>query len=221
MKNILSLKVAGIAALIVFMFGSTNTLAQETTIKAQVWADNWFEFYVDGEVVMTDPVPITTEQSFNAEVFNFDAELPAQLAVHIMDFKEDDSGFEYIGSRRQQMGDGGFIAEFRNENNQVVAVTDSDWVCKVIHQAPLNPSCGSSASPLEACEANILPMPANWASASFDDSGWNNAIVHSFQAVRPHGGYSSYSWQSESQLIWGEDLEIDNTLLCRFTLSES
>ncbi len=169
---------------------------------------------------MTDPVPLMTERSFNAEVFSFEANLPAQIAVHIMDFKEDDSGFEYIGSRRQQMGDGGFIAEFRNDDNQLIAVTDSDWVCKVIHQAPLDPSCGSSASPVDTCQANILPQPANWTLASFDDSGWNPAVVHSFQEVRPHGGYTDYSWQSESQLIWGEDLEIDNTLLCRFTLSE-
>lgn len=204
-------------SLLALVFASTSIYAQET-INVQLWADNWFEFYVEGEVVKTDPVPVTTERSFNAEVFSFEANLPAQIAVHIMDFKEDDSGFEYIGSRRQQMGDGGFLAEFRDASSNLVAVTDSDWVCKVIHQAPLNPSCASDTS---SCQANILPEPAGWTEASFDDSDWPNAIVHSSQAVRPHGGYSNYSWQSETKIIWGEDLEVDNTLLCRFTLSQS
>ena len=200
-------------------FGTTALFAQEQTFTAQAWGDNWFEFYVDGEVVMTDSEPLMKEQSFNAEDFSFKAELPAQIAVVLMDYKEDDSGFEYIGSRRQQMGDGGFIAEIRNEDGELVAATGSDWLCKVIHQAPLNPSCGSSDNPLQACESNILPMPSGWTEAGFDDSGWMNAVVHSSGAVRPRGGYSYYSWDSSSKLIWGEDLEIDNTILCRYTLN--
>lgn len=205
------------------IFVSTSPLAQEAsqTIKAQVWADNWFELYVDGKVVKTDSVPITTERSFNAEVFSFEATLPVQLAVRVMDFKEDDSGFEYIGTHRQQIGDGGFIAEFRDASNNLVAATDSSWRCLVIHQAPLNPACGKSASPIDACESNILPEPPGWTTASFDDSAWPNAVVHSASAVRPHGGYSNYFWEDEAQLIWGEDLEVDNTILCRRTLDQS
>lgn len=191
--------------------------AMAETISVQLYADNWFEFYVDGEVVMTDPVPLTTERSFNAEVFPFEAELPVQIAVHIADFKEDDSGFEYIGSRRQQMGDGGFIAEFRNASGELIASSSDEWLCKVIHQAPLDPSC---ASDLSTCQANILPVPAGWAEESFDDSDWPQAVVHPASVVRPHGGYTHYSWDEQSDLIWGEDLEIDNTLLCRFTLTE-
>ena len=208
-------RAAALTGLLSFFIASAY--AEEITIDAQVWADNWFEFYVDGEVVMTDPVPVTTERSFNAEVFSFQTELPAQFAVHIMDFKEDDSGYEYIGSRRQQMGDGGFLAEFRNSEGDLVAVTDSDWTCKVIHQAPLDTSC---ARDTQTCQANILPMPSGWASADFDDSDWPAAVVHSARDVRPHGGYSNYSWLAETKIIWGEDLEVDNTLLCRFTLAQ-
>lgn len=202
-------------ALVSVLFISAS-YAQET-VSVQLWADNWFEFYVDGEVVMTDPVSVTTERSFNAEVFEFEADFPAQVAVHIMDYKEDDTGFEYIGSRRMQMGDGGFLAEFRNEDGDIFATTSEEWLCKVIHQAPLNPGC---ASDLDSCQANILPEPAGWTQAAFDDSDWPNATVHSSRAVRPHGGYSNYSWQPDTDIIWGEDLEIDNTLLCRFTLEQ-
>lgn len=218
MKLQLMNKAHFLSSMLALTFVSSSAFAQEITVQAQVWADNWFEMYVDGEVVMTDPVPVTTERSFNAEVFSFETELPAQFAFHIMDYKEDDSGYEYIGNRRQQMGDGGFLAEFRNDSGELIAVTDNDWTCKVIHQAPLDTGCASDTS---TCRANILPMPVGWAEANFDDSDWPQAIVHSSQAVRPHGGYTDYSWQPEAKIIWGEDLEVDNTLLCRFTLSES
>lgn len=194
-----------------------NLAAQEHTITAQVYADNWFEFYADGEVVMTDPVPITTEQSFNAEVFSFEAELPVQLAFHVMDFKENDSGYEYIGTGRQQTGGGGFMAEFRNASGDVVAATNSEWVCKSIHQAPLDTSCASDTT---TCSANILPMPSGWASATFDDSDWPAAVVHSDRAVGPKREHGRLSWDSESEFIWGDDLRVDNTILCRITLSE-
>ena len=200
---------------LILTLGFVTTSFAQDRVSVQLWADNWFEFYVDGQVVMTDPVPITTERSFNTEVFDFQAEFPTQIAVHIMDYKEDDSGFEYIGSRRQQMGDGGFLAEFRNSAGNLIATTSDEWVCQVIHQAPLNPSC---ASDISSCQANILPEPVGWSEPGFDDSNWPNAVVHSAQVVRPHGGYSDYSWQSTSDIIWGDDLEIDNTLLCRFTL---
>lgn len=57
----------------------------------------------------------------------------------IKDFKENDTGLEYIGSSRQQMGDGGFIAQFTDtKTGEIIAVTDADWKCKVIHEAPLD-----------------------------------------------------------------------------------
>ena len=198
----------------------TATQQPQDTFEAQVYADNWFEFYVDGEVVMTDPVPITTEQSFNVEVFNFEAELPAQLAFHIMDYKEDDSGYEYILSttKRQQLGGGGFMAEFKNASGEVVAATNSDWTCKVVHRAPLDTSC---ASDTKTCTAIILPEPSGWASASFDDSDWPAAVVHSDRDVGPKREHGRLSWDSASEFIWSEDLKLDNTILCRFTLSES
>jgi hypothetical protein len=189
------------------------------TINAQVWADNWYAVYVDEKLIAEDPVPITTERSFNAETFSFSTALPAQFALIIKDFKENDSGLEYIGSRRQQIGDGGFIAQFRDAtSNELLAVSNESWTCKAIHQAPLNKSCERSAQPLKECQSNIIQEPSNWMSSNFDDSQWPNAIVHSARAVRPHGGYSSYSWEPFAKLIWTEDLEIDNTILCRFTL---
>ena len=84
--------------------------ATHRTLRADVRADNWFALYVGAELIKEDSVAYYTERSFNSESFSFEADLPAQINVIIKDFKENDTGLEYIGSPRQQIGDGGFIA---------------------------------------------------------------------------------------------------------------
>lgn len=192
------------------------------TIKGEAWADNWFALYLGEELLIEDSVPITTERSFNAELFTFKADYPFHLNFILKDFKENDSGLEYIGSNKQQMGDGGFIAQFTDtETGEVIAVSNSDFRCTVIHQAPLDKSCENEANPVAgegACDFVALDEPAGWKSASFDDSGWDNATVHPSADVRPKQGYDKISWDPNAKLIWGSDLETDNTVLCRVTI---
>lgn len=198
---------------------ATAASAEERTIKADVWVDNWFALYLDGELIKEDSVPYNTEMSFNKETFTFTAELPAQIAIIAKDFKENDSGVEYIGRRRQQVGDGGLSAQFHDaESSELIAASDETWLCKSIHRAPLNLSCERSPNPLQDCEMDISPEPDGWTSNDFDDSDWPNAIVHSAQAVRPLRGYHEIAWDAGAKLLWADDLEIDNTILCRVVL---
>ena len=61
------------------------------------------------------------------------------------------------------MGDGGFIAQFMDaDSNRLLAVTDNNWVCKVIHQAPLNRECERSSNPDQDCQSRIEDEPVNW-----------------------------------------------------------
>lgn len=85
-----------------------------------MWADNWMAVYVDGELIGEDSVPITTERSFNAETFTFDAAYPFTSGIEAKDFMETSSGIEYIGQNNQQMGDGGLIAHLEID-------TPADW----------------------------------------------------------------------------------------------
>lgn len=191
----------------------------QTVIKADVFVDNWFALYQEDELVMEDPVAFKTERSFNAESFEFSTQLPAQMAIIMKDFYEDDSGLEYIGSRRQQMGDGGLVAQFFDAGNgALLAVSDESWVCKVIHQAPLNTSCVYDDNPIQTCQSKIEQEPAGWKSSSFDASDWQPATIHSRADARPHGGYRNVDWHKETKIVWGEDLEVDNIILCRFTI---
>jgi hypothetical protein len=199
---------------------STESAGVTSTFEIDVWADNWMAVYVDGEPIGEDSVPITTERSFNKETFAFEASMPFTLAIKAKDFKETDSGIEYIGLNNQQMGDGGIIAQITDlSTGDVVAGTDSSWAVLVVHQAPLNTECVSDADPDSTCEFLVIDTPADWASAGFDDSNWTTATEWSTADVSPKDGYDEISWDESAQLIWGTDLEVDNTVLLRTTVS--
>ena len=184
-----------------------------------MWADNWFALYVNGELVGEDSTPITTERSFNAETITFTATYPLTIAIEAKDFKETDSGIEYIGERNQQMGDGGLIAQITDTGTgKVVAVTNSGWRLKVIHRAPLNPECEKSRDPDAACRFERLEAPPGWAGADFDDESWSAATEWTESDVRPKDGYNQIEWDGAARLIWGSDLDVDNTILLRLTV---
>ena len=186
------------------------------SFSVEVWADNWFSMWIGNQLIIEDSVPLTTERSFNAEVFSFEATRPFVMSFVLADFKENDSGLEYIGQPNQQMGDGGFIAQLRSmPGAQLVAVSNASWRCLVIHQAPLNKDCEDSPNPDQDCQFKSVDEPEGWKTADFDDSAWSAATLHSAADVGPKQGYDEISWDPSAALIWGPDLESDNTILCR------
>ena len=201
---------------------STNT-AGTIDIKADVWTDNWFAFYLADQLIKEDSVSITTERSFNAETFAFAASYPMTFNFIAKDFKENDTGLEYIGTNRQQMGDGGLIAQFINaDTGEVIAVTDSNWMCTVIHEAPLDKACEKSANPVAGempCGFTSLEEPANWLDAAFDTTAWAKAVVYSAEQVDPKDGFEQIAWNPSAQFLWGPDLETNNTLLCKLSFN--
>jgi hypothetical protein len=208
---------------------ATTTIATSGTtpgttlksFKAQVWADNWFSLYVGETYVGEDSVPITTERSFNSETLSFKASYPFELNFAIKDYKQNDTGLEYIGLTNQQMGDGGFITQITDTTTgKIVAVSNTAFKCKVIHKAPLNTACAKQASPTVAsCGATILAEPSGWKSAGFDTTGWESATVYTAAQVGVKDGYYDIAWDAAAKLIWTSDLNADNTLLCKTTVT--
>ncbi len=194
-----------------------------TTFQLEAWGDNWFAAYLGEELIVEDSVSITTERSFNSETATFEASYPLQLNFILKDFIENDTGLEYIGSNRQQMGDGGFIMQLTDlGSGEVVAVSNGEWACTVIHEAPLDKSCEREANPVAGvapCTYNISDEPEGWMSADFDDTTWTATTVHSAASVDPKQGYDDISWDDSAEFVWGPDLETNNTLLCRVTVS--
>jgi len=208
-----------ITALTVGLIAANAPLAENFDVD--VWADNWFEMRVNGEKVAEDSVSITTERSFNAEQFSIKAERPFVIGLVAKDFKENDTGLEYIGSRRQQMGDGGVIMQMRNTAGETVVVSDDSWQCFVTHTAPLDKSCEDVNDPVVgqgACGFEELDEPAGWATVNFDAADWPQANIYSEAEVSPKMGYDKINWDENAQFIWGPDLEQSNTVLCRLNV---
>lgn len=165
-------------------------------------------------------MPITTERSFNAEVFSFSAAYPLTLAFVLRDFKENDTGLEYIGKPNQQIGDGGFVFQLRDSVlGRTVLVSSAAWRCLPIHRAPLNPSCEKDLTPLQTCQWSSIPEPQGWRLPSFDDASWAPASIFTAAQVGPKDGYTTVQWEAAAQFVWSSDLKIDNTVLCRVTLA--
>jgi len=199
---------------------TTAVKSVQSSFTAEVWADNWFSLYINGKLVGQDSVAITTEKSFNSDRITFTASYPFTIAMVAKDFKQNDTGLEYIGTDRQQMGDGGIVAQFTDTaTGRVVATTSSAWRGLVIHQAPLDKSCEKSAKPDVDCTSRIASEPSGWTQTTFNDSSWPTANTYSKEQVGVKDGYNNILWSSDAQIIWTSDLEIDNTILWRYTVT--
>lgn len=220
-KNKLSFKLIVMAFLLVTGCSKAHN---NPGIKAEIWVDNWFEMYVNGKKVLEDSVPITTERSFNAETIVLPSTLPMTVAFMAKDFKENNTGLEYIGSRRQQMGDGGIIAQFRdNATGKILGQTDGKMRCLVVQRAPLDRACAKEKNPVAGegvCGFVETKIPENWTAVGFDDSAWPAATEHSIRDVSPKDGYDEIDWDSSAKLVWSDDLVQDNTLLCRMKIAK-
>jgi len=191
-------------------------------IHGDVWVDNWFALYVGDKLIIEDSVSIATERSFNAESFAFTADYPIVLNFIVKDFKEDDSGLEYIGTRKQQLGDGGFIAQFKDASSgQLLAATDANWHCLVLHHGPVDERCAQLDSPVAGegpCAFRTAEEPSNWKLVDFSTNEWPLAKEFSEREVRPKDGYERVAWDSDAKLIWSDDLKKDNTILFRLVI---
>jgi len=197
-----------------------NAANKSVAFTAEVWADNWFALYINGKLVGEDSVPITTERSFNSEQITFKATYPLTIGLIGKDFKENNSGLEYIGSNRQQIGDGGVVLQIKESaSGKIVATTSKKWRVLAIQQAPLNSECVTSSDPLRDCKSNERSIPTTWFKSPYKDSKWPFAREYTETEVGVKDGYLDIDWDQKAKLIWGKDLKVDNTLLFRYQVS--
>ena len=102
------------------------------TITGWLFADNYFELFVNGQFVARDSVGFTP---FNSAAVRFQASYPITYAVRLVD------GETHLGLGMEydyyNVGDGGFIAHFSDG-----AVTNAEWKCETVYIAPLDdPVC--------------------------------------------------------------------------------
>jgi hypothetical protein len=210
--------------------------ADGEVVTAHLFADNYFELYVNGRFVARDGLGFTP---FNTYAVRFQARYPMTVAVRLVDWE----GFLGVGLESRNgafhIGDGGFIASFSNG-----AATGAAWRCRPAYIAPLDdPGClvedrdGNVDStrcpstdttvrcvgnaPERNCRAAHAPLPADWASPRFDDARWAPAALFDAARVTNDPAFTRYANTlfAGARFIWSRNLDLDNHVVCRVTLT--
>ena len=210
----------------------------EETFAAYIFADNYFEIYVNGKLLGVDAIPFTP---FNSSVVRFKANRPFTIAVMGVDWEENLG----LGSERNRRvayhpGDAGFVAVIKDEKGRTVAITDKSWRAQTFYTAPLNDrSCLKLEGPVRdssrcatagvqdgsSFSAAHWPVPRNWFAPGFDDSGWPLATVFSNDTVGVDNKPAFMNFRdvfddptADAQFIWSSNLVLDNLVLMRRTV---
>jgi len=170
------------------------------TIKASVYADNWFMMYINGKLVAVDPIDFLPHNEVTLDIL---PEYPMTIAILAKDNADPKTGLEY----GDHIGDAGLIVKFADGT-----VSNTKWKTKVLFQGPVG---GDAKNP----RVHYEPMPANWYAPGFDDSAWANATQYTEERVRPDGNYAAADFTG-AQFIWSGDLDLDNTVLFRYRVEK-
>lgn len=213
--------------------------ADGEVITAYVFADNYFEMYINGTPVGKDKVPFT---QFNSSIVRFKVKRPFTIATHLIDWEENlGLGSELNGGFAYHPGDGGMVAVFKDASNNIIAKTGNDWKVQTFYTAPITDlSCptesGSSRLSTNCSTANSSDgskyyalhwtKPANWQATTFDDSSWPNAntYANATVGVDNKSAYTNFTdifddANNDAQFIWSSNLILDNEVVVRKTVS--
>ncbi|WP_281560768.1 PKD domain-containing protein [Thalassomonas sp. RHCl1] len=210
-------------------------------ITAYIFADNYFELYINGTAVGKDPVPFT---DFNSNIVRFRVNQPFTAAMLLVDWEENlATGTEANQGSNYHPGDGGMVAVFKDSNNDIIGITDSSWKAQTYYTAPLtdtsclsqfnhqrlSASCSTSApDSLDSISAAHWARPDNWMASSFDDSSWPAASTFSNDTVGVDNKASYTNFTDvfddssvDASFIWSTNLVLDNEVLVRATIGSS
>ena len=196
-------------------------------ITGFIFADNYFELYVNGTLVARDGLGMTP---FNSTAVRFRAKYPMTYAIKGIDWETKHGlGMEYGPFN---IGDGGFIAYFSDGNG-----THADWRAETFYIAPLDDPlcvrtaggrdssfCSQAVRPLCAqsnpagCKALHFPIPEGWTSPRFNDAAWPRAVIWRPVEVTTVPGYVNYTkFFGNAEFIWTHNIRLDNLVLARYT----
>lgn len=166
------------------------------TIKANIYADNTFELYINGELTAVDSIKFIPHNVISVDVL---PKYPMTIAVIARDNADSKTGMEYANTN---IGDGGFILKFGDGT-----VTDSTWKAKSYSHGPLD---RDTKNP----RVTETPIPENWFAVDFDDSSWTNAKEFSKEEVGPKDPFFQHDFEG-AKFIWANDLALDNVVIFR------
>jgi hypothetical protein len=166
--------------------------SMDDTIKANVYADNWFQMYINGELVAVDSIKFIPHNVVSVDLLPTN---PMTIAVMAKDNADPKTGMEYANTN---IGDAGFILKFSDGT-----VTHAGWKAKSFSHGPVN---RDTKNP----RVENTPIPENWFATDFNDSEWSNATEYTEDEVRPKQPYYDSDYKG-AKFIWTRDIALDNT----------
>lgn len=166
------------------------------TVRLNVYADNWFILYINGELIAVDSIKFIPHNVVSVDVL---PTYPMTIAVMARDNADPKTGMEYANT---QIGDGGFILKFGDGT-----VTNTQWKAKAFSRGPVD---RDTKNP----RVENIPIPDDWYAIGFDDSSWSFAKEFSEEQVGPKQPFFDADFKG-AQFIWSDDIELDNTVIFR------
>ena len=168
----------------------------DDTIKANVYADNSFRLYINGELIAVDSIAFVPHNVVSVDVL---PAYPMTIAVMAIDNADPKTGMEYANTN---IGDGGFILKLGDGT-----VTSASWKAKKFSWGPVG---GDTKNP----RVESIPIPDNWYANDFDDSQWPQAKEYSEEDIGPKEPFFEHDFKG-AKFIWSDDVKLDNVVLFR------
>lgn len=197
-------------------------------ITGYIFADNYFELFINGTLIAVDPIPFTP---FNSNIVRFKVKKPYHIAIKVVDWEENSGlGSEYNRGKQYHAGDGGLIASFSDGT-----ITNSDWSAQTFYTSPiydlkcvkehenkrLTPSCDTNGAD-EYMDTYSLhwDIPSNWQSDKSHLS-WPKSVEFTEEEIVVHNKKSYMNFQEQftgsgASFIWSSNLVLDNLVLFRY-----
>ncbi len=204
-------------------------------ITAFIFADNYFEMYVNGVAIGKDRVPYT---QFNSSIVRFRVRKPFLVALLLVDWEEhlglgaeNSNGFAY------HYGDGGIVAAFKDASNAVIDITDASWKAQTFYTSPISDlTCPTEVANLRLsnnCSTQDVangsqfyalhwPVPTNWMSSDFDATQWPDATTYTNAEIGVDNkpAYTNFTQvfddaTHDAEFIWSTNVILDNLVIVR------
>ena len=205
---------------------------------AYIFADNYFEMYVNGVPVGKDKVPFT---QFNSSVVKFKVQKPFTIAMKLVDWEEHlGVGCEANRGNSFHAGDGGLVAVVKDAQDNTVAITNENWKAQTFYTAPITDLASVSEEGAYRYSENSTigqdgnlfyalhwELPNEWMKPDFDDSNWPNATTYTNPTIGVDNKPSYTNFTSlfddannDAQFIWSTNVVLDNEVVVRYTIDE-
>jgi hypothetical protein len=198
-------------------------------ITGYIFADNYFELYINGTLIAVDSVPFTP---FNSSIIKFKVSKPYTIAVKVIDWEENlGLGSEENRGKAYHPGDGGFIASFSDGT-----VTNGDWKAQTFYTSPIyDLSCLTEVDGKRLSEDCITQgtddgqdgygvhwqTPSNWMDQDYDSAAWPLATLYTEDEIGVNNKKAYMNFIEKfsgagASFIWSTNVVLDNEVLLRY-----